>query len=95
VQNVERLGEDVVVVGDRVARKCSEMGRPVVIGTSRKAFLGQELAGPDEPPLPPNERLLGTAATVTASLNPTVRTIRSRITKAMTDINLRPASRLR
>jgi dihydropteroate synthase len=39
-----------------------------VIGTSRKAFLGKALANPGEPPLPPTERILGTAATVTASI---------------------------
>jgi dihydropteroate synthase len=46
----------------------SRLGCPIVIGTSRKAFLGKALARPGEPPLPPSERLLGTAATVTASI---------------------------
>jgi dihydropteroate synthase len=41
---------------------------PIVIGTSRKGFLGKALVRPGEPPLPPGERLLGTAATVTASI---------------------------
>jgi dihydropteroate synthase len=41
---------------------------PIVIGTSRKAFLGKALAGPGAPTAPPEERLLGTAATVTASI---------------------------
>jgi dihydropteroate synthase len=41
---------------------------PIVIGTSRKAFLGKALAGLDGPSAPPCERLLGTAATVTASI---------------------------
>jgi dihydropteroate synthase len=41
---------------------------PIVVGTSRKAFLGKALAGPDGPSAPPGERLLGTAATVTASI---------------------------
>jgi dihydropteroate synthase len=44
------------------------LGCPIVIGTSRKAFLGKALARPGEPPLPPGERILGTAATVTASI---------------------------
>jgi dihydropteroate synthase len=44
------------------------LGCPIVIGTSRKAFLGKALANPGEPPLPPTERILGTAATVTASI---------------------------
>jgi len=41
---------------------------PVVIGTSRKAFLGKALAAPGGADAPPEERLLGTAATVTASI---------------------------
>jgi dihydropteroate synthase len=46
----------------------ARLGCPIVIGTSRKAFLGKALAGPDGPSAPPGERLLGTAATVTASI---------------------------
>jgi dihydropteroate synthase len=46
----------------------ARLGCPIVIGTSRKAFLGRALAGPDSPSAPPGERLLGTAATVTASI---------------------------
>jgi dihydropteroate synthase len=46
----------------------ARLGCPIVIGTSRKAFLGKALANPGEPPLPPTERILGTAATVTASI---------------------------
>jgi len=46
----------------------ARLGCPIVIGTSRKAFLGKALAGPDGPSVPPGERLLGTAATVTASI---------------------------
>jgi dihydropteroate synthase len=41
---------------------------PIVIGTSRKAFLGKVLGGPDGPNVPPEQRLLGTAATVTTSI---------------------------
>jgi dihydropteroate synthase len=41
---------------------------PIVIGTSRKAFLGKALAGPDGASAPPGERLPGTAATVTAAI---------------------------
>ena len=44
------------------------LGCPIVVGTSRKAFLGKALAKPNELPLPPDERLLGTAATVTAAI---------------------------
>ncbi len=46
----------------------ARFGCPIVIGTSRKAFLGKALAKSGEPPLPPNERILGTIATVTASI---------------------------
>jgi len=46
----------------------ARLGCPIVIGTSRKAFLGKALAGPGGPSAPPEERLLGTAATVTASI---------------------------
>jgi dihydropteroate synthase len=46
----------------------ARLGCPIVIGTSRKGFLGRALAGPAERPLPPSERILGTAATVTASI---------------------------
>jgi dihydropteroate synthase len=46
----------------------ARLGCPIVIGTSRKGFLGKALAKTGEPPLPPEERLLGTAATVTASI---------------------------
>jgi dihydropteroate synthase len=46
----------------------ARLGCPIVIGTSRKGFLGKALAKPGEPTLPPGERLLGTAATVTASI---------------------------
>jgi dihydropteroate synthase len=46
----------------------ARLGCPIVIGPSRKAFLGTALAGRGEPPLPPNERLLGTAVTTTAAI---------------------------
>ena len=46
----------------------ARLGCPIVIGTSRKAFLGKALASSGGPSAPPEERLLGTAATVTASI---------------------------
>jgi dihydropteroate synthase len=46
----------------------ARLGCPIVIGTSRKAFLGKALTGSGGPSAPPDERLLGTAATVTASV---------------------------
>ena len=41
---------------------------PIVVGTSRKAFLGKALAESGGASAPTEERLLGTAATVTASV---------------------------
>jgi dihydropteroate synthase len=46
----------------------ARLGCPIVIGTSRKAFLGKTLAGPHNPSAPPDDRLLGTTATVIASI---------------------------
>ena len=46
----------------------ARLGCPIVVGTSRKAFLGKALARPGKTALPANERLFGTAATVTASI---------------------------
>ncbi len=46
-----------------------ELGCPIVIGVSRKSFIGR-LCGTDEDPLPPSERLEGTiASNVIAVLN--------------------------
>ena len=44
-----------------------ELGYPLLIGTSRKGFLGATLAH-DGQPAAPEERIWGTAATVTASI---------------------------
>jgi dihydropteroate synthase len=46
----------------------ARLGCPIVIGTSRKAFLGKALAKLGAPAAPPGERLFGTAATVSASI---------------------------
>jgi len=43
------------------------LGYPLLVGTSRKGFLGATLAR-DDKPAPPEERIWGTAATVTASI---------------------------
>ncbi|MDQ1356842.1 MAG: dihydropteroate synthase [Acidimicrobiaceae bacterium] len=40
-----------------------ELGRPVLVATSRKNFLGRLAAGPGEPPAPVGERLAGSLAT--------------------------------
>jgi dihydropteroate synthase len=45
----------------------AKMGFPLMIGTSRKGFLGATLARNGKP-APPEERIWGTAATVTASI---------------------------
>jgi dihydropteroate synthase len=37
-------------------------GRPVVVGTSRKSFLGRLVAGPGAPPAPIEDRLAGSLA---------------------------------
>ncbi len=44
-----------------------KLGFPLMVGTSRKGFLGATLAR-DGKPAPPEERIWGTAATVTASI---------------------------
>jgi len=45
----------------------AKLGYPLLVGTSRKGFLGATLAR-DGKPAPPEERIWGTAATVTASI---------------------------
>jgi dihydropteroate synthase len=45
----------------------AKLGHPLMVGTSRKGFLGATLAR-DGKPAPPEERIWGTAATVTASI---------------------------
>jgi dihydropteroate synthase len=45
----------------------AKLGHPLLLGTSRKGFLGATLARHGKP-APPDERLWGTAATVTASI---------------------------
>ena len=45
----------------------ARLGYPLLVGTSRKGFLGATLAH-DGKPAPPDQRIWGTAATVTASI---------------------------
>jgi len=45
----------------------AKLGYPLLVGSSRKGFLGATLAR-DGKPAPPEERIWGTAATVTASI---------------------------
>jgi dihydropteroate synthase len=47
----------------REMKQCKDLGRPLVIGTSRKGFIGAISGEPQ-----PNQRLLGTAATVAWSI---------------------------
>jgi dihydropteroate synthase len=47
--------------------RLAKLGYPLLVGTSRKGFLGAALAR-DGKPAPPQERIWGTAATVTASI---------------------------
>ena len=47
--------------------RLAALGYPLLVGTSRKGFLGATLAR-DGKPAPPGERIWGTAATVTASI---------------------------
>jgi len=45
----------------------AKLGYPLLVGTSRKGFLGATLAREGKP-TPPEQRIWGTAATVTASI---------------------------
>jgi dihydropteroate synthase len=47
--------------------RLAALGYPLLVGTSRKAFLGAAL-GSAKSPAPPSERIWGTAATVTAAI---------------------------
>lgn len=59
-------------------------GFPVVVGTSRKRFLGDLLAGtgPDGAPVPENDRLAGSLATATWAMLGGVRMIRAHDVRA-------------
>ena len=48
-------------------RELAALGCPLLVGTSRKAFIGATL-GQASKPLPPEQRVWGTAATVTAAI---------------------------
>ncbi len=47
--------------------RLAAMGFPLLVGTSRKAFLGATL-GSAKSPAPAEERIWGTAATITAAI---------------------------
>ena len=57
------------------------LGRPILIGTSRKAFIGKILGG-----LPPTERLQGTAATVAISIMNGANIVRVHDVKEMSQV---------
>lgn len=57
------------------------IGRPILIGTSRKAFIGKALGG-----IPPTERLFGTAATVALSIANGANIIRVHDVKEMAQV---------
>jgi len=46
----------------------SDLDRPLLLGPSRKGFIGRALAGPDGEPAPVADRLMGTAAAVAACI---------------------------
>ena len=46
----------------------ARLGCPIVVGTSRKAFIGKAMSQPEDRAVTAAERLPGTAATVTASI---------------------------
>ena len=56
----KRLSDNFIILN--ALERIVEMGYPVLVGPSRKSFIGLTLN------LPPNERLEGTAASVTASV---------------------------
>ncbi len=62
-----------------------ELGYPLVVGTSRKGFLGQTLAREGKP-APPEERIWGTAATVAASILGGVHIVRVHDVKEMAQV---------
>jgi len=58
-QNYELLGKLPLL---------AKLGYPLLVGTSRKGFIGKTLESKDGKPAPTEERVWGTAATVAASI---------------------------
>jgi dihydropteroate synthase len=79
----------------------AKLGFPLLVGTSRKGFLGATLAR-NGTPAPPDERIWGTAATVTASIIAGAHIIRvhdvaemvqvARVADCLLDHRMRPPS---
>ena len=57
----KRLGDNLMIIKE--LRRFKELGKPVLIGTSMKAFIGRLTGSPD-----PEERIEGTLASVTLCL---------------------------
>jgi len=57
---------EIIAKLDQIQAAFSDL--PIMIGTSRKAFIGQLLANADGTPAPSDERLHGTMATVAAAI---------------------------
>jgi dihydropteroate synthase len=64
----------------------ARLGYPLLVGTSRKGFLGRTLAGKDGKPIPAEERLWATAATVTASILGGAQIVRAHDVKEMAQV---------
>lgn len=48
--------------------RLQQFGRPLLVGVSRKAFIGKLVAGPNREPAPPVERVYGTTAAVALAI---------------------------
>ena len=64
----------------------SSLGCPVLVGTSRKSFIGKVLATPGDGPRMADERLWGTAATVAWSVGHGARILRVHDVAEMSDV---------
>ncbi len=64
----------------------SSLGCPVLVGTSRKSFIGKVLATPEDGPRMADERLWGTAATVAWSVGHGARILRVHDVAEMSDV---------
>ncbi len=73
-QNLELLG--------KLKELRTQLGLPLLLGTSRKSFIGRVLADEDGTPAPANERLHGTMATITTAVLAGVEIVRVHDVKA-------------
>jgi dihydropteroate synthase len=64
----------------------AKLGYPLLVGTSRKGFLGATLADAEGKPAPAEERIWGTAATVTASILNGAHIVRAHDVKEMVQV---------